>query len=1026
MSVDKTPIKYEIKQVNFVKKADVNQTMAFYYKLASDSVWSLVADNITVDTKGFLNQKVSLENLLEKTEYQIRVVNKTTLIEYVETFTTCGNMYVGESPLYMKKLYKGQHFTWYLNGLQEISEPTNTNGFYYKSTEKFAEFYSLWGPLESPNGKSWVTKTSSNNTEIVSKAFNIGQSRYLGLNWSHTDENARLFAYNIMSTQDSNLCFNFYIDGTNNNVVLLESYNSSETQFFKVTYNNGIISLSDETTTVSFSQTFATDKWYGIRLIFNPEVRAYIYEEGNVIDKITSSGINPSFFTSSSNDRVYFGAKDGSTNGLNINRMYFTELPDTIYTKTLAEYGSDTPMDDTNDANQREIIENLFKIFKFYDYTPTLVFKNTSSASGDVVFLPNTNIKLGDQTIAPFRGVSNRSDVVVDINYDLNSPGDDYTFCLKGYLYQYDTSSSFQEVEITKTLSNGNGNITQFVLPNDFAYSFRLDFNIILPSGTSEDLLDFKINSIDAQQAGGTTLDSIFKDNNGTLLINDSTNGDLINLTTVNAATYEIDIPALNSGNVSTNEYKTDIKWIGFVRSDAINTIIDPDIPSGDYTITCKSNTSGEIGQAAITLLDPQDELHDQPFSVDFSNAADFEAEKEKFVGLFDTNHTQWGGYNGGTNGELIYFDETEKCVVLEQHGDEHPLNGEIKGVAKPAKDSSFNGYGIPSQYTGPNDPNVGADRTTRVGSILITKKYCEYGRMNVNMKIPTEMRGLSPALWFFHYMELYPSDPRWDEWIAKGGQPYSGGDPYMVINNEIDMELPSHVCMGVFASWDELENAYFDPDAIDDQYRVGVQDPSSADKYGTFLLIDTNNPNSFSSWVKESSFVQDRNEPLFNACKFNNWIGEKSSGNGWAYDQTSYGGEQYLAYLTKLAHRYNDNQYHEWGIAWYPDRTELYVDNVLIRTNRAFVPFNIMKYTFGGWFPTFKEAKIEEFYNNGTDMYNSGLGSWAGINADFDVAHIRINKIDWTPFTGVDKSNLEYNAEGFPEAGIRELKLNN
>lgn len=1022
MSIDKTQIKYEIKQVNFVKKADADQTLAFYYKLASASVWSLVADNILVDTKGFLTEKVSLNNLSEKTEYQLRVVNKTTLTEYEESFTTCGNMYVGESPNYLKKLYKGQHFTWYIEGLTEISEPTNRDGFYFKCTDKYSEFYGNWGHLEAPNGNSWVTKSSAANPDITAKSFNIGQSRYLGLNSTLANESARLFAYNLMSTVDSNLCFNFYIDSIHSNVVLFETESKNSSDFFRVTYNNGIISISDQTTTVSFTQTLSVDTWYGIRLIFNPEVRAYIYEEGNVIDKITTSNINPTFYTSSSNDEVFFGDPSGITNGLNITRIYFTPgLSDSIYTRTLAEYGSEEPLDDTANADEREEVDNLFRVFKFYDYTPTLVFKNTTSDSDDVIFLPNTTIKLGDQSVAPFRGSGSRSDVVLDLDYDLNTNSDNYIFCLKAYLYQYTSSSAFQTKTIEKTLSNGIGNVTQFVIPNNFAYSYRLEFSIILPTGTSEDALDFKINSI-----SNIDMDSVFKDSNSNLLISDTVDGDLLALSTINNSNYSIGIPALNSGNTSTNEYKTNIKWISSVKSNSINVIVDPDIPSGDYFITCKSNKSAEIGQASIKLLEAQDDLHDEPFEVDFENASDFENEKEKFVSLFDTNHTQWGGYNGGCNGELIYFDETEKCIVLEQHGDDHPLTGEIKGVAKPAKDDSFNGYGIKSEYTGPNDPNNGVDRTTRIGSILITKKYCEYGRMNVSMKLPVQMRGLSPALWFFHYMELYPSDPRWDEWIAKGGQPYGGSDPYMVINNEIDLELPSNDRMGVFASWSELEVAYFDPLALDDQYRVGVTDRSSEAEYGTFLLVDQNNPNDFSSWVKESSYIQDTNDPTFDACKFNNWVGEKSSGNGWAYTESSYGGEQYLAYLTKLAHKYNDNQYHEWGIAWYPDRTELYVDNELIRTNRAFVPFNIMKYTFGGWFPTFKESKIEEFYNDGVDMYNSGVGSWAGVNADFEVAHIRINKIDWTPFTDVDKSNLEYNSEGYPEAGIREFKLNN
>ena len=96
------------------------------------------------------------------------------------------------------------------------------------------------------------------------------------------------------------------------------------------------------------------------------------------------------------------------------------------------------------------------------------------------------------------------------------------------------------------------------------------------------------------------------------------------------------------------------------------------------------------------------------------------------------------------------------------------------------------------------------------------------------------------------------------------------------------------------------------------------------------------------------------------------------------------------------------------WEFKWYKNRTELYIDGVLKRTNRDFVPFNVMRLTFGGWFPSPKaEGYTPEAH-----------GTWAGINANFKSLNIEINHIKFTPFNSTDAGGTaEQNAETYPES---------
>jgi hypothetical protein len=77
--------------------------------------------------------------------------------------------------------------------------------------------------------------------------------------------------------------------------------------------------------------------------------------------------------------------------------------------------------------------------------------------------------------------------------------------------------------------------------------------------------------------------------------------------------------------------------------------------------------------------------------------------------------------------------------------------------------------------------PGGTADRADgrRVGAAIATRNYLGSGRFEVRMKVAPEL-GVCSALWTFHYHELYPGDPG-----------FTGAGPYLVVNHEIDVELP-------------------------------------------------------------------------------------------------------------------------------------------------------------------------------------------------------------------------------------------
>lgn len=532
----------------------------------------------------------------------------------------------------------------------------------------------------------------------------------------------------------------------------------------------------------------------------------------------------------------------------------------------------------------------------------------------------------------------------------------------------------------------------------------------------------------------------------------------------------------------TTWSYLTSNKFNLKNSTDKISFCIDPDL--FEKVEALKGKTYLDSGNIVITIMSADDELTSKTFS-GFSYIDSKTNKKVNVKGIvnpstyvnssfnlkfsecdnpvttlaeyFFTKHGTWGGYNGGVNGHNTYFNG-DRNLVLECHGDDY--TGSLKGVGKESLEEPYTGYGGDVKYDANSWDNRRNKLTARTGTALVSNKYFTYGKIDMTIKFPKGIWGVCPAMWLFHYIELGDTDSRYNKepYNQRNAQGSADDGFYRVVNNEIDIELPSHLTNGVLPSWPDIESAYFDKPNIDDQLHIGVRTGSDR---GLFRLIDVNNPNSKSSWTKEQSSFNPRYRPSFQNCKFNNWIGELYAGDGWCMPQDGATAEQFYKgttegtkntkeeYLSQLTHvtdyslGYADGHFHKWSIVWLPDRTVLYIDDILIRENRGFVPFNIMKLTIAGWFPTMKGAKDGVIDSDGihgtpgakiTNLDNTKdttIGTWAGTQADFDILHIELSEVNYTKYNVGDSITINGTTttiteepyglgESFPESGLR------
>lgn len=1031
---DIIPIKYWIPKLDFTVRLGTSQYFKVMYKIYTDdwnndTGWTVLREQYLVQPDGTTSEsdKLVLSNLVENRTYVLRLVdNRSKNFDF--KFKTGRNVALGDSPYYNKLLMPGQIYDWFIPNMDGSDAPNKVEAeWYYRANGKKGVSMDVdnWGSLisyEQQAGDVINPMATYLDTEQVTDKYGVS-----AMGFAFNNKNALVKKY--LSTP--NLRFQ------NGSYVAWHAY---------WTFDPKQIGGDDSGGGGVTGREFGT-KFTGFMFL----IKEY---DGDENDERTLVWIDGDKYY---NEFVYNGVKQYKF-GVTAAGKFFVE-----YSKgTIVGVNEDAHL--VLEGPYRAEDESGFIVEKnvwyFIDYggLPTAVYrkaKEDETPNADPEFIPTG----GEELSAKIR---------------------------------LGTAIKVASPQFKRTTDGVAVSISDITIPYQEEYLSNQMTPLLFGGEDTDQVLICKI-------AGGPNGGS------GPVAFNSGGDSETTNryrrfyskICDDKFASYQLRYTITFSGG-NTQTLLQETKFTSSISNEKISFLVDPDIfqqviiPAGNTIRTVRLDILNYLGVSVANkifsgfdnvgingtthydaLMNPEEYVQDS-FKIVF---AEQDEPVKALAEYFFTKHGTWGGYNGGTNGHNIYFNG-QGNLVIENHGDKY--TGTIRGVCKEADVKPFTGYGADVDYSGNSWDSRTNKNFLRVGAALVSNRYFGYGKVDVMLKLPVGCWGVCPAIWLFHYIEISESDYRYSQYPYNQRNAQGSADDgyYRVVNNEIDIELPSQLTNGTIDSWSVLPDCYFDMNIITEDLVIGVKNGSEEDT-GLFRLTDITKPKQRDSWVKVGPVIVPRYEPSFANCKFNNWVGERESGQGWAapvYEGGSikytaeevYKGkegtnilkEEYCSQLLKLSNSlagYADDKFHKWSIVWLPDRTLLYVDDIFISENRGFVPFNQMKLTIAGWFPTMPVAyRVTEDEDGNQvktpigvtdrdgihvtpgsvmtildDTANTSIGTWAGTQANWQVCQMEVQSVEYLKYNAGESIVLNGKTshiteepmalgESFPESGLR------
>ena len=364
-------------------------------------------------------------------------------------------------------------------------------------------------------------------------------------------------------------------------------------------------------------------------------------------------------------------------------------------------------------------------------------------------------------------------------------------------------------------------------------------------------------------------------------------------------------------------------EWILTIANEKIIVTIPNTVLIGEYDIFIRYYDELESFHFPTKVREPLVQLTE--FYDDFQ---DFNTLKENYYYL----NRAWGGANGGVVTENVFIRNGE--LIIRGNGDNY--TGNIQGRDR---------VGNLKFHDNPADPQFGTPWKNRVGGCAVFNKRTGFGSYEVDCLIPDKL-GCAYAIWTFFYNEIYPSDPRYQDFLNDGLHQQGSAEDgyYLTRNHEIDIEFPSHLDGGILS------------------------------------------------------------QPSLSNFKANTWRGELQNWDVPISDPTYW--EEYRANLTPVGFNIADGNYHKIRYDWYPDRVEFFIDGVLKQTNvntpaGDTIPVISGYFTFGIWFPS-SPLLAKPWLANPSKCWGGGVIDPidGGMKADFDFVEMRIKSFRFTPFT--------------------------